>query len=444
MATVLAFHLFFLLGNHYPRHILEVDANNPILLTLVNLLFSVFYSCFLYLEFTKNKTFFSPQIFEPNILPVYRRKGFRHIIFLMLLQMIFDGIFILLDGLSISSRFLSTDLLMLVQWLLIYTILSPRSFSSWQKKNLIGLGATILIIMSIGIIANFFLINDYENLLLRYETNAPLVIAQKNNATFFWELKASVLDTIIAFVLILFHSSETEQKGTEKAFAKTLLRCFVIYIVFSLAVVLKVNFVPEFSLVEQKGGTRESWHPSENGMPTYVQTYREFYRSNGKNEELECCYQSYERTLKYGSKELAVIHSNIPFSSEFHLVQKGEDASENQEDETFLVEGEEAYLVHNQAVCYQKKGVPTILFFHKLKDLPEDSRVTAVCIQLLSDGNVYVMEYATDYMLKYAPDFMEEYLDRIATGNFTDTESWWMKNSGYRSNFAIEFASEHL
>ena len=70
--------------------------------------------------------------------------------------------------------------------------------------------------------------------------------------------------------------------------------------------------------------------------------------------------------------------------------------------------------------------------------------VTYVCEKLISNGNVYIFEYACEYLIKYDFEFIENYLIRYSKGEFTETEQEWMEISNYNSQFVEAFAKQFV
>ena len=81
---------------------------------------------------------------------------------------------------------------------------------------------------------------------------------------------------------------------------------------------------------------------------------------------------------------------------------------------------------------------------NELNDCEENLSITYVCEKLISDGNVYIFEYACEYLVKYDFEFVENYISRYSNGEFTKTELRWMEISNYNPQFVEIFAKQFV
>ena len=80
--------------------------------------------------------------------------------------------------------------------------------------------------------------------------------------------------------------------------------------------------------------------------------------------------------------------------------------------------------------------------FEDINTLQESDIITSMCKQLLTDGNVFVFEYAYEYLNTYEPEFIAPFIERYSQGNFTSTESKWMAEAHYRDNYIVDIAMQ--
>ena len=111
--------------------------------------------------------------------------------------------------------------------------------------------------------------------------------------------------------------------------------------------------------------------------------------------------------------------------------------------EEFSIDQAEILIYNSQVICFYENDVPRIIKMTDIRNSEESEILIAVCEKLLSEGNIYIFEYAADYLDRYAPDFIEDYIERYANGDFTESESLWMQANHYRDTYVIHIAKQY-
>ena len=126
--TILLLNVAFWVCNDYPRHLLEFGEVTSGLSIFVNLLYFAFFYYFVILAFKRNDTLFSNRFWD-------EKTAIKFLPLLLIIQLVFDGGNIALDNAGVKLNFIGTGVLTVVQWILIYFILTIGKENIFKNRE---------------------------------------------------------------------------------------------------------------------------------------------------------------------------------------------------------------------------------------------------------------------------------------------------------------------
>lgn len=448
--TVLILNVVFFVENHYPRHILEYSSIWSLIPVAFNLLYFFFYYYFLVALFSQNKSPFDALIFIRGV-PLKYNIEVQKFAVLFLIQIVFDGILMLLDNAAIELRYLGGSLLVAIHWCLIFIVLVGFNSSIWKKRTMIIYGfSAVAALLLLSAVADVSLIVDYKELTPKYHEGAPLLSAVQMNVEFIYEIKSFVFDTLIGVALVLLYflggdNEEIDKDLKPKRAAISFLRLGIIFSGAIIAMVFKYAVWPDATLMVPLAGS-SSWKSTNFQEWGIFNTQGESvaaYRFSREANDFKECYQKYV-VYVFRDNIKPVSFSQPTRDAIYPQIIEDKNVSKAEGFKVFFKDNVRAYLYEAQLICYyEEDGTPGIVRLEDIKDMDAaHPAVTYVCKKLLSDGNVFVFEYACEYLYKYDNEFITPYIQRFSEGNFTDMERVWMDVCYYRSEYVIKFAND--
>ena len=446
LIPIILLNFLYWLCNNYPKHILEFDAKHSIISIAINVIFFSIYNFFLVLIFCKNKTVYSKDIIDNN-LPLYKRVEFRKIAFLFGIQLIVDTITILLNKTSVQLFPYFTDILMIVNWIVIYLVLTSREFTFLKNKKVTLVTVVIMLsVFVINAILNIVIFSDYLKLMGKYEESAPILNVALNNAKFLYEIKSLAVDSIFATLLITAHIISNHSHVKSKEYGKksrVFIRISIFFIAFVILFFSKITIWPDRCICGSRANDSKITNYEEYGMFDEYRRYEEIYRYSKSLKGVQICYSKYDIQIQKDNIETVFLRFyNKDILHKYRAEQNK--IIENEYIYKCFENNVKAYLYNSTAVCFYDNNVPKIVLLSELNDCEENLSITYVCEKLISDGNVYIFEYACEYLVKYDFEFVENYISRYSNGEFTKTELRWMEISNYNPQFVEIFAKQFV
>lgn len=418
--TILMLNIAFWICNLYPRHILEFDSVGSIVSVLINLIFFAVFDYAIILAFSENKSLFSHDILK--------KEHFKKLAVLLVIQFLIDGVVCSLGALELEWRYLITDALIAVQWIVGYIVISYRKNSVFKKGNLLAISSlAFAVVWGISAFLNTAILSEYSVCALKYEAPSSVLAMAKSNAEFIYGAKSLLLDSVLGVAVVTAHSfalSDGNREREEKI--KILFRVFVLLLAILLSVMSKIQFWHYGAISEVKSTDAEYQHYSSGEFNSRVSRF-EIYRYSSDSKE-ELVYSDYNINLEKEGTEL--FNADSPDDSAIYTGVIKE-----------LSVGKETVFIHNsQVICFYENGVPRAVGLNDLINCEKNDILIGVCKQLLENGNVYAFEYCKDYLLKYDKSFIAGYIERYSNGEFTDAESKWMETNYFKKQFVTDFA----
>lgn len=129
--TLIVGNILFWICNIYPRHILEISSVYSLIAIFLNLIYFVIFDYFLIIVFSQNKAFFSKEIFDIT-LPVIKRFKIWKLVTLLFMQIIVDGLILLLNKTAAEWAYIGIDVLIVLHWFAIYAFLANKAVAIWK------------------------------------------------------------------------------------------------------------------------------------------------------------------------------------------------------------------------------------------------------------------------------------------------------------------------
>lgn len=158
------------------------------------------------------------------------------------------------------------------------------------------------------------------------------------------------------------------------------------------------------------------------------------------NEKDDLCY---EKT------NVDITHlDNIIFSFVLNNFSENEITNDNDcilqrgLENSVMISGTEVIFYSNQYIVFVEDTIPQVIPFDEICSTNENDILTAFLEKMIDYGYWDFFEYGCDYLLKYDPNFITPYINRYATGEFTENEK--NTNADIRAEYMINFSKEKL
>jgi hypothetical protein len=285
-------------------------------------------------------------------------------------------------------------------------------------------------------------IADYIGLVPKYQSDSPVLSAVKSNADFLYGIQVVFVDTVIGISLLIMNRvlAKDEPKKESCNFTVFSSRMLVIGVVLFASIFLKA-IDPDGLLSGFRRHTSD--HTSYQHFDEFKESSNSFfvYRLSSERKKVSC-YQKDDITISIDGK--IPLNFTMPYVGQLYPYH----VKDNALDETFflypvLSDEAEAYIYNAQVICFYENGVPRMMKSEEIRHCEESEILTRICKNLLSDGNIYIFEYAAEYLERYAPDFIADYTERYAKGDFTETELLWMETNHYRGAYIVDIAKHY-
>lgn len=441
--TLIVGNILFWICNIYPRHILEISSVYSLIAIFLNLIYFVIFDYFLIIVFSQNKAFFSKEIFDIT-LPVIKRFKIWKLVTLLFMQIIVDGLILLLNKTAAEWAYIGIDVLIVLHWFAIYAFLANKAVAIWKRPAFFA-GCLVIAIAFLGVAIwlDIKWIEEVTVLAQKYEAESPALMSVKNNVQFAWEIKALVLDTVLGLLLIWLHILNTKNEEMEpdhevsrgKTISAFFIQIFVLIDAAILMMVFKFVVWPDASLQMAHGhNSKESFETSD----FYIESTEYELVRKKKGGLKTICYEKHSYDVVVNQTERISITSSIKWPYDYY-VRDGQIASSYKR-ETFHIEETEAYLFYNQFIGFYNNGIPQVVKLDELDSYEANDMVVNVCKQLLSEGNIFIFEYACNYLLANDNTFILLYIERYSKEDFTNIEKEWMEKNFYKSEYIINLA----
>ena len=440
--TLMLLNLIFWICGNTPRKIVNFDDVGSVASYIVHLLYFALFAFFVVIAFTKDKTVFSKKVFDKN-LSVAKRWEFGKWITLILLQIGFDCAVALLSSIVVFWKYISIDIFILLYWFSLYFVCTGKQHLKKENIKIFISEFCIVIGLTVGsLLMTRSMIADYIGLIPKYQSDSPVLSAVKSNAEFLYGIKTALVDTIIGISLLVMNRVLAKDENKTE-------RCNFTVFSTRMLVIGAVLFICIFPKAIYPDGLLSSFriHTSDHTSYMYFDEVREqgntlmVYRLSSERKD-KPCYQKDNITLSINGKTSVELIQTYIGDLYPHYVK------DNVLDEVFflypvLSEEEEVYIYNGQVICFYENEVPRMIKTDDIKRCGEIEILTRVCKKLLSEGNIYIFEYAAEYLERYESDFIVDYMERYANGDFTEAELLWMQTNCYRDTYVIDIAKKY-
>lgn len=416
-------------------------------------LLSVMMAVCLLIIFARNTTLYTPGAFKLKGQSDAVALAVKLAVLLILRGLLDASLSLVPDALADWSYF-AVDWLIVLYWILVYIVAVRKDLAIWRKpKCLIAFGVAMIVILGVSFAYDMGLTQQYELLTDKYTEASPYLARASANLDYLNSVNAFAVDTVIVFALILIHSIgtiERQKLASDSEYAKsirtikrdqsvfrTFIRCDFIIAVVCIWAVLHMALAPESVLSLRIN------HPTDS-LTNYEAT-GEFNERNIENSvymglgtltEENACYYTQELILQKGdlSPEEFVLNGSEP---DFILTDTGKQYSQYVK---YTIDGNQVYVYGYYAIGYYENGAPKLVRMEELNDTASSPILTALCKDLLADGNLFIFEYGYEYLLRNDADFIKPYIDRYASGAFTEAELEWLNGACCRSAYMMDVA----
>ena len=441
--TWIVLNLIFWICGNTPRRIINFNDVGSLASYILHLLYFALFAFFALIAFSRDKTVFSEKVFDKK-LPFAKRWELGKWIALLLLQIGFDCAAALLSSIGARWKYIGTDILIPLYWLILFFICTGKRHLKKENTRIFIFEISFILLLTLGSVSmTEHMIADYIAWIPKYQSGSPVLSAVGSNADFLYGIKLALYDTAIGSSLLIMNRllMKDESKVGRCSFTAFSLRMTVTAAALLMCIVPKAIY-PD-GLLSGFG-----MHDSDHTSYQYFEEVREtggtltVYRLSSERKATPC-YQKDRVTLSVDGKVSAdLTRSYIGKLYPYYV-------KDNALDEVFflypvLSEETEVYIYDSQVICFYENEAPRMIRMDAIKDCEENEILTSVCKELLSQGNIYIFEYAAEYLKRCEPDFATEYAERYASGNFTEAELLWMQTNDYRESYVIGIAGQYF
>ncbi len=354
--ALILFNIVFFICNLYPKHIFEIGSALSVVSIALNIVFYIAFFWFLSIVFKRNKTLFSNNTFSP--LETFSEKlCIKPILTLFATQIFFDIAYIVLAQTIKQNCIYFADIFTLAQWIVIYCVYTRKQkniFSS--KKSFVIISIALIALLSTSMYGDILINKSFIECSDKYEPFSYLLLTATKNLDFVFQLKNLFFDTLIGIVLLFSHSLLLKEKSeiVDKRIVKTIIRFSVYVFVAILVVFLKILIVPYNSLTGY----------NIKGDNTTVYEYKNDFYANTEiltiKRGTDVVFQTTNNKIYYNKvlvKEFITVDGMSANSTKINgnqmtIIDCFEDKAIN---------GVDAKIYKNMAVCYVKEGKPMVV-----------------------------------------------------------------------------------
>jgi len=413
--TLIILNLLFWICGNTPRKIINFDDISSVASYIVHFLYFALFAFFIVIAFAKDKTVFSEKTFDKN-LPIAKRWEFGKWISLLLLQIGLDCAVGLLSSMNVQWKYIGIDMFIPLYWVILYFIcVGKRHFKKDNAKIFIFELLFILCFTIGSLLITGSVIDEYVGLIPKYEIDSPVLSAVKSNAEFLHGIKTALVDTVIGISLLVMNRVfATDENKTE--------RCNFTVFSTRMLVIGAVLFICIFPKAIYPDGLLSSFrmHTSDHTSYQHFDECNEtsdslfIYRLSSEQEKI-FAYQKDKITLSIDGK--TSLDFTMPYVGQLYPYH----VKDNTLDENFflypiLSDEMEVYIYNSQIICFYENEMPRMIKVDDIKHCDENKILTQVCKKLLSEGNIYIFEYAAEYLERCEPNFIADYIKRYANG----------------------------
>lgn len=342
-------------------------------------------------------------------------------------------------------RYIIEDILTSAYWFFAYVTLAHRDEAVWKnKRQLHKLIFVILIVVGISFCYDFHLFRQAGLFDAKFTEGAPCLTLGNTNLNFKNSVKVFALDTVVICSLIVFHG-KTRRGGSKNSnqrsgnMIRTFVRCDLIIALFLLLGVVKIAVDPQGVLYPYSSSRGSEVIYEENDSLDMVVQEQMVLCGFDVVPSINNSYYYTETISLRNNKGVTERFERTGDRSDYVLTDTGRKYGNYVQ---FTVDNNLVYLYGQYAICYYENDEFRIVRMDSLNKCENIPVVTQLCRQLLSEGNLFVFEYAYEYLMKYDEEFIKPYQERYAQGQFYDNEVLWADKSFYRLEYVIDLAHQ--
>ena len=441
---IIILNVIFWICNYYPRHIFEISLS--VFGMILNVLYFIAYYYLLIIIFKQGRI----PLFEENINDFEtgaKRYHIKEFLILFGFQAVLELLSNIFCLISLPWHPVASDLLLVIGWISIYLFLTAKTNKiNHSKTKILVFSLLLILVVGASIIFDIKMAKDYIFATDKYAPLSPVIIQFYKNQQFWGSIKSLILDCLIASMLLVYHLSNQPASTREKKrqdVPSFIIQIIVLLSALILACIIKFSFYPDSMINDFSSGSTQEITYQDNGHLDIKTEKFSLYRGIDV-----LCYQNNKTIVGDGKGQVEFYWLN---TESFYLLDEEEASAPEAPNSVTLkslyneytFNGNKVYLYRKDAISFYDKGEHRVVLLKDLNSFEENETVIKLLEQLLSSGNVFAFEYGCDYLLKYDCEFIEQYIDRYATGDFTEKELTWLEKSYYQKDYIIDFAKEY-
>lgn len=352
--------------------------------------------------------------------------------------------------LPISYRHFVIDLLVAGVWVVAYVAATRNNKRLVHRRT-----AMILCTVGLGIILACCAIGDgvfveqYQKSAQKYTADSPYLIALVKNSEFLLSIKSCLANLLIGIIFLLTHigslpaASDTEESGTRRVGKSVLQANFIFLGALLVALASLALPIGKAMIFRQVARTTATAYLPQSEM-NFSSGGMNVYSDKGEHDASDTLYQA--RTVKLEKPSVGTeifrfigAEPQVIFTNGGNLYAKLADHAVPH-CVKFTVGENSAYVYGNYAIAYYEQGQAHIVRLKELNRQTYSEVLSGVLLELLADGNLFVLEYGGEYLLQYHADFVRPYIDRYRNASFTETEKQWIAESYYNASYIVDIA----
>lgn len=444
--SLLLFNVVFWLCSYYPRHIVETcDTGFSVFGTIVNFMLVLLFCFSLTIFFCKGKTFFSKNIFESD-LSLAKRFCLKKVLLSTLVFLLCDIIRSIAEPIFAERSFIFVDVLAVVTWLAVYSILTFKSHSFFKRSGYAITAFCVTIALLAIVILIDIRLTDKVSVLFEKYTSGSSDAYTLTNIDFLHSIYFAIFDFLVGSTFIIFHylsataenchSGDGTSWDKRRSVYKTVSRFAILCIMTGVIFILKIFIYPAdtFAGHSVSGEKNTVYVPMEKfDIDVECVTINRFHSRNSKRPV-------------YCATNVVIRYDNI-ITAEFTvdriekatiIESEGNDIIIKDNFTEYAIDNTKVYVFAYDAVSFVENGTPKTIMFSDINEVTQESAMlTATCKSMISEGNIAVFECSYKYLLKYDKEFIQPYIDRYSEGNFNEQERTFFNKHRYNESYII-------
>ncbi len=433
--VLIMLNVSFWVCNLYPKHIVEINGSFSVLAIVINLIFYLLFSLFLFFSIDKEKDLFSVDSFSPHE-KFSKKIELKRILLICATQILFDIIVLSMTFILHENIVYLRDFVTVLMWVVIYIICATKEKNIFRNSKGYIVALVLVLLLLISSHYDFKLSKEYSLLVDKYSVEWVNFEQSINNLDFLFGIKNFLLDTITGSVLLISHvifnksdkkkaiqniqnKKQRIKQKTQDQKIKEAVRFFLVIVIIFVMVFVKTLVFPVSCIKGINIRTSKTHNISESEEFT-ANTKKTVIKRIDSNLLERKVFEITNNKLFYKGKCILEYNSSDNLlANSFEM--DGNQMIINDRFEKRVESGIEFYLYKSKVICFIHNDTPVAIGYgNEHKNYSEQLVIIYKSLIENSDWNFF--EQGAKYLIEHDSKFIKPYLERFSLGEFNDAE----------------------